>query len=298
VHLADTAGDITASYNYDGYGRALDFSPTNADTSLLYTGEMYDQQTQQYYLRARWYSPATGRFNRMDPFAGNNRDPQSLHKYLYAHNNPVNGIDPTGTFFIGLLLTIAVFAIILTIASVANPDVCGPDVTKQLESLEDNIVSWFDPLPLKEKIAYCVDRWNIGQGWDIHQFKPDHVYGTRREWPEGCATGKDCKDTVKIGRGCYSSHEANYYLFGVMTRLCGDYLLYPASALYTYAFWYEPGNRPRCKRAWIRAGIFGNTNVSCGNTCFKCSTTCKVKFEKLKAQWRRSDGHIKYFESD
>jgi len=36
----------------------------------------------------------------MDPFAGNNQDPQSLHKYLYVHNNPVNGIDPTGQFSI------------------------------------------------------------------------------------------------------------------------------------------------------------------------------------------------------
>jgi hypothetical protein len=32
----------------------------------------------------------------MDSFAGNNEDPQSLHKYLYANCDPVNGIDPTG----------------------------------------------------------------------------------------------------------------------------------------------------------------------------------------------------------
>jgi hypothetical protein len=32
----------------------------------------------------------------MDPFAGNNQDPQSLHKYLYCHANPVNNLDPTG----------------------------------------------------------------------------------------------------------------------------------------------------------------------------------------------------------
>jgi hypothetical protein len=32
----------------------------------------------------------------MDPFTGNNQDPQSLHKYLYAHCNPINNIDPSG----------------------------------------------------------------------------------------------------------------------------------------------------------------------------------------------------------
>ena len=51
------------------------------------------------YLRARYYDPATGRFNRLDPFAGNNQDPQSLHKYLYAHANPVMGVDPSGREF-------------------------------------------------------------------------------------------------------------------------------------------------------------------------------------------------------
>jgi RES domain-containing protein len=51
-----------------------------------------------YYLRARWYDQQTGRFNRMDPFAGNNQDPQSLHKYLYAHSNPVNVTDKSGLF--------------------------------------------------------------------------------------------------------------------------------------------------------------------------------------------------------
>ncbi len=37
-----------------------------------------------------------GRFNAMDSFAGYNEDPQSLHKYLYTHDNPVNRIDPSG----------------------------------------------------------------------------------------------------------------------------------------------------------------------------------------------------------
>ena len=32
----------------------------------------------------------------MDTFAGIIRDPYSLHKYLYAHANPVNMIDPSG----------------------------------------------------------------------------------------------------------------------------------------------------------------------------------------------------------
>ncbi len=107
-HLANTSGTITESYDYDAYGNRLD--NTSASTNLLYSGEWHDSTAQQYYLRARWYSPANGRFNRMDPFSGNSQDPQSLHKYLYVHNNPVNNIDPTGQFFtaIGQITTWAI----------------------------------------------------------------------------------------------------------------------------------------------------------------------------------------------
>ena len=71
-------------------------------TSILYSGEQTDASGLQY-LRARYYDPANGRFNRLDPFAGNNSDPQSLHKYLYAHANPVMNTDPTGRFVFGIV---------------------------------------------------------------------------------------------------------------------------------------------------------------------------------------------------
>jgi len=45
---------------------------------------------------ARYYNPNTGRFMSRDPEAGNRFDPATLHKYLYANGDPVNGIDPTG----------------------------------------------------------------------------------------------------------------------------------------------------------------------------------------------------------
>jgi hypothetical protein len=56
------------------------------------------------------YNPINGAFNRVDPYAGNMQDPQSLHKYAYVHNNPVNGIDPSGEVFV--FAAICVVAII------------------------------------------------------------------------------------------------------------------------------------------------------------------------------------------
>ncbi|MBN1126900.1 MAG: right-handed parallel beta-helix repeat-containing protein [Sedimentisphaerales bacterium] len=113
--LVDDSDPVTVndSYSYDAYGVMLGGNPTAsspASTSLLYTGERFDEHAQQYYLRARYYNPMNGLFNRMDPYAGSMQDPQSLHKYLYCHANPVNGIDPSGKW--GIFETVVVIAIV------------------------------------------------------------------------------------------------------------------------------------------------------------------------------------------
>jgi len=93
--LAGNDEDILEVYAFDAYG--VNLNPgVSSKTSMLYAGEHYDVDAGHYYNRARWYNPSNGRFNRVDPFSGNMQDPQSLHKYLYAHANPVNSIDPTG----------------------------------------------------------------------------------------------------------------------------------------------------------------------------------------------------------
>ncbi|MCH9022267.1 MAG: hypothetical protein IID32_05850, partial [Planctomycetes bacterium] len=110
-HHADSSGNLTeyayddgtnpiVNYNteqYDAYGNSL--IPQTTD-GLGYAGEMWDSDIDHSYNRARWYNPSNGRWNRADPFAGNMQDPQSLHKYLYAHANPANGTDPSGQFTI------------------------------------------------------------------------------------------------------------------------------------------------------------------------------------------------------
>lgn len=92
----DSDGLVTQTYDFDAYGVAITFDASAALTSLLYSGEQSDANTGWQYLRARYYDPASGRFNRLDPFAGTTRNPQSLHKYGYVHGNPINNIDPSG----------------------------------------------------------------------------------------------------------------------------------------------------------------------------------------------------------
>jgi RHS repeat-associated protein len=82
------------SFDYDAYGNRI--GATTPATRLLYAGEMLDASSGWYYNRARFYNPAVGRFNSLDPYSGNVYDPLSLHKYIYCHGNPANGTDPTG----------------------------------------------------------------------------------------------------------------------------------------------------------------------------------------------------------
>jgi len=60
------------------------------------SGEQYDSDLGLYYLRARYYNPATGRFLSRDPDDHSPKNSNELHKYLYASGNPVNRIDPSG----------------------------------------------------------------------------------------------------------------------------------------------------------------------------------------------------------
>lgn len=46
--------------------------------------------------QARWMNPASGRFQTMDPYEGRQNDPQTLHRYTYLHDDPVNKVDPSG----------------------------------------------------------------------------------------------------------------------------------------------------------------------------------------------------------
>ena len=63
------------------------------------------------FYRARYYNPATGRFLSRDPEEGRPRDAASLHKYLYANGDPVDGIDPTGRGDIGVQYALIVTTI-------------------------------------------------------------------------------------------------------------------------------------------------------------------------------------------
>ncbi|WP_321474121.1 RHS repeat-associated core domain-containing protein [uncultured Paludibaculum sp.] len=86
--LTDAMGTVTDTYDYDAFGSVVGSTGTTPN-AYRYRGEQWDADLGLYYLRARWYSPVTGRFLSRDPLDTGNR-------YAYAAADPVNGSDPSG----------------------------------------------------------------------------------------------------------------------------------------------------------------------------------------------------------
>jgi RHS repeat-associated protein len=93
--LTSASGAVTDTYEYDAFGNKFTVSGTTPN-NYLYRGEQYDPDLGLYYLRARYYNPATGRFMSRDPLDGLPWDPKTMHKYLYVGSDPVNYVDPRG----------------------------------------------------------------------------------------------------------------------------------------------------------------------------------------------------------
>jgi len=96
--LVDSSEKLTDSYSYTPYGELIEHNGTS-ENSFLYTGEQLDSETDNYYLRARYYSPQQARFTSIDPFEGRIYEPNTLNDYIYAGDNPIRYVDPSGKFF-------------------------------------------------------------------------------------------------------------------------------------------------------------------------------------------------------
>ena len=94
--ISNVAGQIVQKYAYDDFG-TVNNQWGSIESSFKFLGRfgvMADGDL--YHIRARYYDSDIGRFITQDPLTGNQRDPQTLNRYVYALNNPIRFIDISG----------------------------------------------------------------------------------------------------------------------------------------------------------------------------------------------------------
>ncbi|MEO2239652.1 DNRLRE domain-containing protein [Dorea sp. YH-dor226] len=96
TNLRDASGESIVSYQYSDFGETAIYGDTDFYNEICYNEAVYDKSTGLYYLGARYYDPENGRFLTRDSYRGDNKNPATLHLYIYCANNPINYEDPDG----------------------------------------------------------------------------------------------------------------------------------------------------------------------------------------------------------
>lgn len=89
--LTDEAGQVANEYEYDPFGSVVTETET-VENPFKFAGRFFDEETDQYYNRERYYDPTTARFTGPDPLGVS----ASTNYYAYAENNPLRYTDPFG----------------------------------------------------------------------------------------------------------------------------------------------------------------------------------------------------------
>lgn len=94
--LADASGTVTTSLSQFPFGETTSGSSATKWAFTNYERDNASSGSGLDYAYARFYSSRLGRFMSMDVLSGSPSDPQSLNRYIYSVDDPINRIDPTG----------------------------------------------------------------------------------------------------------------------------------------------------------------------------------------------------------
>ncbi len=90
----DVNGNKVGEQGHYPYGESWYSNSTT--TKFVFTGYQRDSESGNDYAMARYYRVGFGRFCSPDPLSGSPGDPQSWNRYIYARDNPINNVDPSG----------------------------------------------------------------------------------------------------------------------------------------------------------------------------------------------------------
>ena len=109
--VVNSDGIIVGEYIYDAYGNILNLDELSSIAEInpfRYKGYYYDQESNTYYCKSRYYSPEIYRWiSRDDVEYLDTSNPMGCNLYVYCNSNPVMYVDDSGNiagWIIGLIV--------------------------------------------------------------------------------------------------------------------------------------------------------------------------------------------------
>ncbi len=121
--VTDGNGNKVVERDFTPFGERINvdmYDETNRDLvedDSGFTGKDWDADVELYYFNARWYDADIGRFISEDSI----NDPNNFNEYIYAADNPINNIDPTGHFNVSLARGTSLISASLNALSAIDP---------------------------------------------------------------------------------------------------------------------------------------------------------------------------------
>ncbi len=198
---ADATGAVNSTAYYDPYGNIV--ASSGSVPSTRWQGSWQDGASGLYYVVARWYSAASGRFVSNDPITQDQADPQGRDPYAYGAGDATGSTDPDGRDPV-LLSNYSV------VAGYHEPFFSDPDGNYGLcQSGALRVVLAFtvgagDPsgtMPI-------APRWNTTYVWN-QNYGSGYYHGT---WPVSSYTDPTTHATAKADKGG-DTYGQNYMLY-------------------------------------------------------------------------------------
>ena len=142
VGILDDKGKLVVEYKYDAWGKQLFVGGTLASTMgrrnpFLYRGYIYDEMTELYYLRGRYYCSYTMRFVNADKILSAYCRILGSNMFAYCDNEPIRRIDETGDKW-GFIAKFCQKALEVAVAVVKVAKECIDEVFSVAVYAEDN----------------------------------------------------------------------------------------------------------------------------------------------------------------
>ena len=147
--IVDQSGKLVVKYKYDAYGNSKGIEDTSgigigSYNPFRYKGYYYDDDTEMYYCKSRFYVPKWRRWLNSDSI--NYLEPQNitcLNLFAYCNNNPVIYVDENGNFAIAIAAGIAFgiyeLLVVLGIVAVTSTVVTAVKLESEYHYIERGI---------------------------------------------------------------------------------------------------------------------------------------------------------------